>query len=257
MDEKVFQRQVTKLGLTGSVMSRGSSDQGQGQGQSAAAAAAAAAEMGAGGAKGDSFTFEELKAVFTLHKQVACQTHDLLGCRCHLGEEQAGPVPELGPSSDWPEGEDDDEPRCGTFAPASQIPDVPVKDVSGRPPWHALHSRYPQSPTANPASPLPFLRQPVEAARKLSVLQDWVHHDCCAEASVDLIEDKLLRDVIYWQVAHPCENAGAGFKTERFRQWEEDGADGAEGKGMMELKGGMVGFAFARRSAGEDGEGAA
>lgn len=248
MDEKVFQRQVTKLGLSGSVMSRGNSDQGAGAG--------AAAEMGAGGAKGkgggDSFTYEELKAVFTLHPKVACQTHELLGCRCHLGEEQVGMGlaggEEGAPSSDWQEGEEEETEaaRFGSFAPASQLPDTPEVNVSLVFPC----SSHPQ-PACTLTRPCVPSNQPAEAARKLSVLQDWVHHDGCAEASVDLIEDRLLRDVIYYQAAN-ASRGEQGFETEQFARWREAGGQKEDGKGMMVLRGGMVGFAFAKRSAGEE-----
>lgn len=56
LDEKIFQRQVTKLGLADSVM------------ESKASVA--------------SFTKEELKDLFRLDEEVRCQTHELLGCIC-------------------------------------------------------------------------------------------------------------------------------------------------------------------------------
>ena len=56
LDEKIWQRQVTKLGLASSVM-----DQKGGN---------------------SSFTREELKDLFRLDEGLSCQTHDLLGCGC-------------------------------------------------------------------------------------------------------------------------------------------------------------------------------
>jgi hypothetical protein len=43
-------------------------------------------EAGGGGGKStsDAFTFEELRAIFTLHTGTVSQTHDVLGCSCHL-----------------------------------------------------------------------------------------------------------------------------------------------------------------------------
>lgn len=56
MDEKIWQRQVTKLGLASNIM-----DQNGGS---------------------SSFTKEELKDLFRLDEGLSCQTHDLLGCGC-------------------------------------------------------------------------------------------------------------------------------------------------------------------------------
>ena len=58
LDEKIWQRQVTKLGLASSVMEQGSKS-----GTS-------------------SFTREELRDLFTLDEGLTCQTHELLGCSC-------------------------------------------------------------------------------------------------------------------------------------------------------------------------------
>lgn len=56
LDEKIWQRQVTKLGLASSVMDQ------------------------RGGTS--SFTREELKDLFRLDESLACQTHELIGCKC-------------------------------------------------------------------------------------------------------------------------------------------------------------------------------
>ena len=56
LDEKIWQRQVTKLGLASSVMDQ------------------------KGGTS--SFTREELKDLFRLDENLACQTHELIGCGC-------------------------------------------------------------------------------------------------------------------------------------------------------------------------------
>lgn len=56
LDEKIFQRQVSKTGLADSVVD------------------------GKGGASG--FTKEELRDLFSFDEREACQTHDLLNCEC-------------------------------------------------------------------------------------------------------------------------------------------------------------------------------
>ena len=56
LDEKIWQRQVTKIGLASSVIDK------------------------KGGTS--SFTREELKDLFRLDENIACQTHELIGCGC-------------------------------------------------------------------------------------------------------------------------------------------------------------------------------
>ncbi len=56
LDEKIWQRQITKLGLASNIMDQ------------------------KGG--GNSFTREELRDLFRLDEGLSCQTHDLLGCKC-------------------------------------------------------------------------------------------------------------------------------------------------------------------------------
>jgi len=56
LDEKIWQRQVTKLGLASNIMDQ------------------------KGGA--NNFSQDELKDLFRLDEGSSCQTHDLLGCRC-------------------------------------------------------------------------------------------------------------------------------------------------------------------------------
>ena len=56
LDEKIWQRQVTKLGLADSVMERTSST--------------------------SSFSRDELKDLFRLDERSVCQTHELIGCQC-------------------------------------------------------------------------------------------------------------------------------------------------------------------------------
>ncbi|EIW61952.1 uncharacterized protein TRAVEDRAFT_57102 [Trametes versicolor FP-101664 SS1] len=102
IDEKIYQRQVTKLGL--SDLSQGSSE-----------------------SKSDSFTRKDLLDIFTINPHTACNTHDLLDCPCEASDE-AEPKPitreemdEASSSSD-----EDEDPVKG-FMAASQ---VTTKDVN-------------------------------------------------------------------------------------------------------------------------------
>lgn len=68
MDEKIYQRQVTKTGLADSVVDGKKSE--------------------------GSFTAEELRDLFRLDMRDGCQTHELLGCECKgTGEDLAPPAP--------------------------------------------------------------------------------------------------------------------------------------------------------------------
>jgi len=59
----------------------------------------------------------QLRNLFTLHEGVACQTHDLTGCRCHCGEV---PLDDEDGSGDE-DGSDEDEMEG--FMQASQFHD--------------------------------------------------------------------------------------------------------------------------------------
>ncbi|KAG6813679.1 hypothetical protein H0H92_008527 [Tricholoma furcatifolium] len=59
IDEKIYQRQVTKLGLSDSLMQSGTTS-----------------------SKSDSFTRKELRDIFRIDPNTACNTHDLLECPC-------------------------------------------------------------------------------------------------------------------------------------------------------------------------------
>jgi DNA repair and recombination protein RAD54B len=67
MDEKIFQRQLSKLGLADAVVSdlTNSTDP-------------------LNGTSTNSFSYEDLKDLFTLHTDTPSNTHDLLGCSCQI-----------------------------------------------------------------------------------------------------------------------------------------------------------------------------
>lgn len=64
MDEKMYQRQITKIGLSDALV--GSDTHSAEQASTV----------------GDSFSQEEIKDIFTMHPSTHCHTHDLLRCRC-------------------------------------------------------------------------------------------------------------------------------------------------------------------------------
>jgi DNA repair and recombination protein RAD54B len=102
MDEKIYQRQITKMGLADSVVD---------------------------GKKNDaSFSAEELRDLFRLDLKASCQTHDLLGCDCGgQGLEPVVPpsVPDPAVVIESDQGEDDSDddllfPAHPTLVPATK-----------------------------------------------------------------------------------------------------------------------------------------
>jgi len=94
LEEKIWQRQVTKLGLASSVMDQ------------------------KGGTS--SFTREELKDLFRLDDSLGCQTHELIGCECggkglpdETGVEDISPKP--------PDDDDEDLIDVPTLMKSSQV----------------------------------------------------------------------------------------------------------------------------------------
>jgi DNA repair and recombination protein RAD54B len=83
MDEKIYQRQVTKMGLADSVVD---------------------------GKKNEaSFTAQELRDLFTLKESIACQTHELLGCDCKGLGVDSHPLSNVSDPAEVDEGDDDSE----------------------------------------------------------------------------------------------------------------------------------------------------
>ncbi|TRM69761.1 SNF2 family N-terminal domain-containing protein [Schizophyllum amplum] len=95
IDEKIYQRQVTKLGLSSSLMGSESSKD-----------------------KSDSFTRKDLRDLFRVYADTGCNTHDLLECPCEAA------VPSSSPDDEFPEDCESDEEdsiiRNG-FMSASQV----------------------------------------------------------------------------------------------------------------------------------------
>ncbi|KAI9818590.1 MAG: helicase [Thelocarpon impressellum] len=100
LDEKVWQRQVTKMGLADSVMD----------------------QKGGSGSK-NSFSLEELRDLFTLDTESTCQTHDLSGCGCGGRGKQRSAEYSADDASTRTESDDDDDdlPAFPTLIKASQL----------------------------------------------------------------------------------------------------------------------------------------
>ncbi|OAX36093.1 hypothetical protein K503DRAFT_721959 [Rhizopogon vinicolor AM-OR11-026] len=101
IDEKIYQRQVTKIGLSNSLMGSGSS-----------------------GSKSDSFSRKDLRDIFRVHPDTGCNTHDLLDCDCGGGSkhilEDNDKMAENG-REDGDDDNDDDASSGIGFINASQV----------------------------------------------------------------------------------------------------------------------------------------
>ncbi|KAF2431392.1 hypothetical protein EJ08DRAFT_185870 [Tothia fuscella] len=108
MDEKIFQRQVTKTGLADAVIDSKKT--------------------------GNSFSPEELRDLFSLDEKEGCKTHELLGCECGgkgnvsaleaVVEKNTDAGPTWGTSMDdmaADEEDDDDLPTVGVLMSASRV----------------------------------------------------------------------------------------------------------------------------------------
>lgn len=64
----------------------------------------------------------------------------------------------------------------------------------------------------------------------MSLLKEWIHHNCTIEEQVDQIEDELIREIVYARVTDATSEDGNTL---------EDG---------NVLRGGHISFAFSKRS---------
>nr|XP_019014878.1 uncharacterized protein I206_00965 [Kwoniella pini CBS 10737]OCF53659.1 hypothetical protein I206_00965 [Kwoniella pini CBS 10737] len=105
IDEKVYQRQITKMGLSDQMMEQGETSK----------------------ESKDSFSHAELRDIFTLNlKTDGCQTHDLLGCDCNESHKLADIGSEENSTVLGDEGDDDDEERRKGFVNAAQYDPKPT-----------------------------------------------------------------------------------------------------------------------------------
>jgi DNA repair and recombination protein RAD54B len=94
IDEKIYQRQVMKMGLANAVVDNKAS--------------------------ASSFSKEELRDLFRLDEREGCQTHDLLGCTCNCrGATEVNRQPEVSEVDDSEE--EDEEDRYPSLKKASQV----------------------------------------------------------------------------------------------------------------------------------------
>lgn len=104
IDEKIYQRQVTKQGLSDSLMDSKAS--------------------------GSSFSLEELRDLFRCHEDLDCLTHDMLLCSCKNDGLNQVDCNDLDSSSDTDSDEEHDQVGSGgSWIKASQVNQQEVERV--------------------------------------------------------------------------------------------------------------------------------
>ncbi|KAF9484481.1 hypothetical protein BDN70DRAFT_872506 [Pholiota conissans] len=200
IDEKIYQRQVTKLALSESLIGSGSAN-----------------------SKSDSFTRKDLRDIFRIHPDTACNTHDLLECRCEediaLGDELGSVIEEMECQEEMPV-------RIG-FVCAS---DVETES------YDPAEKAYLQKKKAGLAS-----------------LSEWKHINCLKPSAVDLIQDDVLRRIVETSTEEGHTPVELG--TDRNRSnvlltgTDIDGIEAAtKGHSTCRFPGGTVSFLFEKHS---------
>ncbi|KAJ6495564.1 SNF2 family N-terminal domain-containing protein [Mycena vitilis] len=149
IDEKIYQRQVTKLGLSNSLM-----------GSSTSSASS----------KSDSFSRKDLRDIFRIHPDTACNTHDLLECPCDgtgTANTEDEPMGDVSIESD-PE---DSESENKGFVNAAQVRPEEINKID---------KAYLDKKRAG-----------------LAALGQWKHINCLSPTARDDIQDQILRKLIF------------------------------------------------------------
>lgn len=162
LDEKVFQRQQTKLGLSGTLMQEYQGEEGT----------------------NDAFTPQELRDLFTLHTGTPCLTHDQLGCTCLRSGSDVDPDAlgtdvdtEIPPQDDHDESSIQPSSTCGLVL-ASQLgrsssPLLEAEKLGRKASGHAL------TPPGKD---------------KLASLFSWEHQDCTRSST--RVADPILQSLL-------------------------------------------------------------
>ncbi|EGN99526.1 hypothetical protein SERLA73DRAFT_72346 [Serpula lacrymans var. lacrymans S7.3] len=146
--EKIYQRQVTKIGLSNSLMGSGTS-----------------------GSKSDSFSRKDLRDIFRIHPNTACNTHDLLECPCGTSNKEV--LTEVRNTIDCSQAGDlgEDSGSEMGFVTASQVKPEKLDKMDKA-----------------------YLRK---KKAELAALGEWKHVNCLRSLARDDIRDDILRRLIY------------------------------------------------------------
>ncbi|KAG9018091.1 helicase [Tulasnella sp. 427] len=167
IDEKIFQRQVTKIGLSDSLMAKETAESSE-------------------KAPKDDFTPSQLKDLFTVNTRTACHTHELLECEClaHLAKEWQEQLAKrqdlLEVEPDEPLDSDDDGDHCSD-SDLDELPD--------------LQKGFVAATEVDPERQERKLKK-LKRNAALAVLQEWGHIHCLQGWAKDYIKDTLLQQLL-------------------------------------------------------------
>ncbi|KAJ1305825.1 hypothetical protein OPQ81_010552 [Rhizoctonia solani] len=208
IDEKIYQRQVTKLGLSNSLISESSGKDASSSGKSSA----------------DSFTQRDLQDIFSIHSHTLCQTHELLQCHCsnenHVVSSSAN---------------SDDESEL--LDPADLAKSVGKKKsrknvVNDSDSGSSSESEVEMGfVSASQVKPDKISKAEKKRRREaLAALSEWRHINCFADGYSELVRDPVLLHLLQAADSTMVSSFQAGQGGQR-KDW-----------------GGMVSFAFEKRS---------
>ncbi|WVQ71035.1 hypothetical protein IAR50_000560 [Cryptococcus sp. DSM 104548] len=205
IDEKIYQRQITKTGLSEQMLDHNSSETTT--------------------TNKDSFSAAELRDIFTLNLRTnGCQTHDLLGCDCTLAA--SGEVPQIAaePAS---VDSDDAEHDC------SQLLGSESDEDEDEGPKFVSANNYDPEPT-------PKMRRKAakEQSNKLAALKHWTHYDAYESKSFRGIQDTLLYNMIFdsWDEDDAVARDSAAEDDEDEDAEEVDELDSDEDRGATKKR---------------------
>ncbi|KAF8606322.1 hypothetical protein BDV93DRAFT_521145 [Ceratobasidium sp. AG-I] len=226
IDEKIYQRQVTKLGLSNSLIADAAPRDSTGSSKSSNA---------------DSFTKRDLQDIFNVHPRTPCQTHELLQCCCSNSDHMIA-------SSANSDDEDLIDPselakraaklKVGKKADSDSLSD-PESDSE-------LEMGFIKASQVRPEKMSKADKQRKRAG--LAALSDWRHVNCLEDGYAELIQDPVL--------LHLLEKSG-GLKSSGFLEVNKpQGMDEDEDVEIAvpqpstrdEDWGGLVSYVFEKRS---------
>ncbi|KAJ7124910.1 SNF2 family N-terminal domain-containing protein [Mycena epipterygia] len=193
IDEKIYQRQVTKLGLSNSLM-----------GSSTSSASS----------KSDSFSRKDLRDIFRIHPDTACNTHDLLECPC----DGTVTVDTKEDVTDEASIESDSDSEKKGFVNASQIRPEEMNKIE---------KAYLEKKRAG-----------------LAALGQWKHINCLLPTARDDIQDHILHKLVFL----PEQEKRAASKPQSQLLAALDAAAAMSVLTVADIPGGSVSFLFEKSS---------
>ncbi|KAK7472895.1 helicase [Stygiomarasmius scandens] len=196
IDEKIYQRQIIKLGLSNSLM-----------------------ESDKVGSKGDSFTKKDLRDIFRINLDTACNTHDLLECICD--NPSAGQMED---SARMASDEDDEDEDPKGFIAASQVkPGVLTK------------------------TDREYLKKKKES---LAALAEWRHINCLKKEANEEVQDLILRKLLHSRESKSsCNESTNQTQLQRIlAAVDMDAIAELDGLSVRDVPGGTISFLFQKSS---------